>query len=181
MARRKGSTPLKYSSRGSATNKFGVKFTAAEIKKFRNEVQRLNKRSRTYLHQMEKIRQSNANTVDSRIPIEPLYEKKSTSLQRFRNRQEFEDYSARMRKQGRSNYKEWRYKIERQNYYSALKNTFGETDARKLIIKANKISNEKLHKAFVSRNLEHTGYIYYDPDKSKLTQVSSQLDVLIKK
>ena len=179
MARRKGSTRLTYSSRGTATNKFGVKFTASEIKKFRNEVQRVNKRSKTYLQQMEKIRKSSPNTIDSRIPVEPLFEKKSTSLQRFRNKNEFREYMSRMKKQGSDKYTKWRYEIEKSNYKRAIENTFSREDARKLNSKVNKISAEKLHKAFVSRELEHTGFIYYDPERSKYNQVNNQLDKLL--
>ena len=179
MARRKGSTRLTYSSRGTVTNKFGVKFTASEIKKFRNEVQRVNKRSKTYLQQMERIRQSSPNTIDSRIPVEPLFEKKSTSLQRFRNKNEFREYMSRMRKQGSARYKNWRYEIEKSNFKRAIDNTFSREDARKLNSKVNKISAEKLHNAFVSRKLEHTGYIYYDPERSKYNQISNQLEKLL--
>ena len=179
MARRKGSTRLTYSSRGTATNKFGVKFTASEIKKFRNEVQRVNKRSKTYLQQMERIRQSSPNTIDSRIPVEPLFEKKSTSLQRFRNKNEFREYMSRMQKQGSARYKNWRYEIEKSNFKRAIDNTFSREDARKLNSKVNKISAEKLHNAFVSRELEHTGYIYYDPERSKYNQISNQLEKLL--
>ena len=178
MARRKGSTRLTYSSSGTATNKFGVKFTASEIKKFRNEVQRVNKRLKTYLQQMERIRQSSPNTIDSRIPVEPLFEKKSTSLQRFRNKNEFREYIARMRKQGSERYKNWRYEIEKSNFKRAIDNTFSREDARKLNSKVNKISAEKLHNAFVSRKLEHTGYIYYDPERSKYNQINNQLEKL---
>lgn len=179
MARKKGSKRLLYSSRGTATNKFGVKFTASEIKKFRNEVQRVNKRSRTYLQQMERIRKSSPNTIDSRIPVEPLFEKKSTSLQRFRNKNEFREYMSRMRKQGSEHYKKWRYEIEKSNFKRAIDNTFSREDARKLNSKINKISAEKLHNAFVSRELEHTGYIYYDPERSKYNQISNQLERLL--
>lgn len=179
MARRKGSTRLTYSSRGTATNKFGVKFTASEIKKFRNEVQRVNKRLKTYLQQMERIRQSSPNTIDSRIPVEPLFEKKSTSLQRFRNKNEFREYMSRMRKQGSDRYKNWRYEIEKSNFKRAIGNTFSREDARKLNSKINKISAEKLHNAFVSRKLEHTGYIYYDPERSKYNQINNQLKKLL--
>lgn len=179
MARRKGSTRLTYSSRGTATNKFDVKFTASEIKKFRNEVQRVNKRSKTYLQQMERIRQSSPNTIDSRIPVEPLFEKKSTSLQRFRNKNEFREYMSRMKKQGSDHYKNWRYKIEKLNFKRAIDNTFSREDARKLNSKINKISTEKLHNAFVSRKLEHTGYIYYDPERSKYNQIINQLEKLL--
>ena len=179
MARRKGSTRLTYSSRGTATNKFGVKFTASEIKKFRNEVQRVNKRLKTYLQQMERIRKSSPNTIDSRIPVEPLFEKKSTSLQRFRNKNEFREYMSRMRNQGSARYKNWRYEIEKSNFKRAIDSTFSREDARKLNSKINKISAEKLHNAFVSRKLEHTGYIYYDPERSKFNQISNQLNKLL--
>ena len=179
MARKKGSNRLTYSSRGIATNKFGVKFTASEIKKFRNEVQRVNKRLKTYVQQMERIRQSSPNTIDSRIPVEPLFEKKSTSLQRFRNKNEFREYMTRMRKQGSGRYKKWRYEIEKSNFKRAIENTFSREDARKLISKVNKISSEKLHNAFVSRELEHTGYIYYDPERSKYNQIFNQLTKLL--
>ena len=179
MARKKGSTRLTYSSRGTATNKFGVKFTASEIKKFRNEVQRVNKRSKTYLKQMERIRQSSPNTIDSRIPVEPLFEKKSTSLQRFRNKNEFREYMSRMKKQGSDTYIKRRYEIEKSNFKRAIDGTFSREDARKLNSKVNKISADKLHKAFISRELEHTGYIYYDPERSKFNQINNQLDKLL--
>ena len=45
--------------------------------------------------------------------------------------------------------------------------------------KVNKISAEKLHNAFVSRELEHTGYIYYDPERSIYNQISNQLEKLL--
>lgn len=179
MARKKGSERLKYSSRGTATNKFGVKFTASEIRKFKNEVQRVNKRSQTYLRQMEQIRKSSPNVIDSRIPVEPLFEKKSTSLQRFRNKNEFREYMSRMKKQGSDRYKNWRYELEKSNFKRAIDSTFAREDARKLNSKVNKISAEKLHNAFVSRELEHTGYIYYDPERSKYNQISNQLDKLL--
>lgn len=179
MARKKGSSRLTYSSRGTATNKFGVKFTASEIKKFRNEVQRVNKRAKTYLHQMERIRQSSPNTIDSRIPVEPLFEKKSSSLQQFRNRNEFREYMSRMRKQGSARYKNWRYEIEKSNFKRAINSTFSREDARKLNSKINKIPAEKLHNAFVSRKIEHTGYIYYDPERSKFNHLNNQLGRLM--
>lgn len=181
MARKKGSSRLTYSSRGTATNKFGVKFTASEIKKFRNEVNRLNRRSRSYLKQMELIRQANPNTIDSRIPPEPLFEKKSASLQRFRNRNEFREYVSRMHKQGSKRYVNWRYEVEKSNFKRAIQNVFPREDANKLTRKINKIPAEKLHNAFVARELEHTGYIYYDPDKSKYNQLNNQLDRVLNK
>lgn len=179
MARKKGSSRLTYSSRGTATNKFGVKFTQSEIRKFKNEVQRLNKRAQTYLRQMQDIRNSSPNTVGSRIPVEPLFEKKSTSLQRFRNKNEFREYMARMRKQGSSTYKNWRYNIEKENFKQAIRNTFSQSDANQLVRKINKIPVEKLHNAFVKKDLEHTGYVYYDPERSKFNRLNNQLDRLL--
>ena len=179
MARRKGSKRLVDVGYGSRENKFGVRFTSSEMKKFRNEVQRVNKRLETYTRQMQKIRQSNLNTIDSRIPVEPLFDRKSTSLQRFRSKDEFNEYISRMRKQGSDNYRSWRFKIEKENYKKAIDSVFPQADARHLKNKINKISNEKIHEAFISKKLEHTGFVYYDPDKAKFNQIMSQLDALV--
>lgn len=179
MARRKGSKQLVNVGYGSRENKFGVRFTASEIKKFRNEVQRVNKRSETYTRQMQVIRQSNKTTIDSRIPVEPLYDRKSTSLQRFKSKDEFHEYISRMRRQGSNKYRSWRYNIEKENYKKAIDSVFSRADARQLKNKINKISVKKLHEAFISRKLEHTGFVYYDPDKAKFKRIMSQLDALL--
>lgn len=178
MARRKGSKRLIDVGYGSRQNKFGVKFTASEMKKFKNEVQRVNKRLATYTRQMQKIRQSNKFTVDSRIPVEPLFDKKSTSLQRFRSKDEFKDYMSRLRRQGSDNYKNYRFRVEKENFKSAVRSVFPEKDARKMIEKINKISDKKLHEAFIAKKVEHTGYIYYDPDNAKYTEVMNKLDAI---
>lgn len=179
MARRKGSKQLVDVGYGSRENKFGVRFTASEMKKFRNEVQRVNKRLETYTRQMQGIRQNNRMTIDTRIPVEPLYERKSTSLQRFRSKDDFNEYMSRMRRQGSDNYRSWRYKIEKENFKKAIDSVFPQADARQLKNKINKITDKKLHEAFISKKLEHTGFVYYDPDKAKFNQIMSQLDALV--
>ncbi len=178
MARRKGSKRLVDVGYGSRQNKFGVRFTKSEQRMFRNEVQRVNKRLETYTRQMQNIRQSNFNTIDSRIPVEPLFDRKSTSLQRFRSKDEFNEYISRMRKQGSDNYRSWRYRTEKENYKKAIRSVFSEADAKVLINKVNKLPEQKLHEAFIAKKLEHTGYIYYDPDKAKYNEIMSQLDAL---
>lgn len=179
MARRKGSKELINVGYGSKENKFGVRFTASEMNKFRNEVQRLNKRQASYIKQMQTVRNSTGFALDSRIPVEPLFEKKSTSLQRFTSKEEFNSYMQRMRRQGGQNYKTWRYNTEKENFKQSLKSVFGEENSRSLIRMVNKIPLDKLHNAFISRELEHTGWVYYDPENSKLNHVSNQLDALL--
>lgn len=178
MARRKGSKGLIDVGYGSRENKFGVRFTASEMKRLRNEVQRVNKRLSTYTRQMQNIRERSGSGVDSRIPVEPLFEKKSSSLQRFRTKEDFNNYLSRIRRQGSDNYKNWRYRTEKDNFKKAIESVFGREDARKLLTKISKISPDKLHEAFISKRLEHTGFIYYDPDKSKFTEISRQLEAI---
>lgn len=178
MARRKGSKNLVDVGYGTRENKFGVRFTKSEMKRLRNEVQRVNKRLNNYIKQMHAIRERGGSGVDSRIPVEPLFEKKSTSLQRFRTKEDFNNYLSRLRRQGSDNYKNWRYRIEKDNYKKAIESVFGREDARKLITKINKIRPNKLHEAFISKRLEHTGFIYYDPGKSKFTEISRQLEAI---
>lgn len=179
MARRKGSKNLINVGYGSKKNKFGVRFTASEISKFKNEVQRLNKKQQRYNNQMKQVRQSNKNAVDSRIPVEPLFQTKTTSLQKFRSKDEFKEYMSRMRRQGSKNYINYRYKVERSNYKKAIESVFSKEQARQLNAKINKIPLNKLHEAFVSKKLEHTGFVYYDPDNAKFNQLMGQVESLL--
>ena len=178
MARKKGSKRLIDVGYGSRENKFGVRFTASEMKKLRNEVRRVNKRLETYTRQMQRIRQSNRNTIDSRIPVEPLFEKKSSSLQRFRSKDEFKNYLSKLRRQGSDRYINYRIEVEKENFKQAIRSVFSPNEAETLIRKINKKTAKKLHEAFISRKLEHTGFVYYDPDRAKFKHLSSQLDAI---
>ena len=178
MARKKGSKRLIDVGRGSKVNKFGVKFTASEIRTLRNEVQRVNARARTYSRQMQRLRQSSGYGIDSRIPVEPLFEKKSSSLHRFRSKDEFKNYLSKLRRQGSDRYMNYRFEVEKENFKQAIRSVFSPREAEVLIRKVNKKTAKKLHEAFITRKLEHTGFVYYDPDKGKFKQLLNQLDAI---
>lgn len=180
MARKKGSTRLVDVGYGTKRNKFDVRFTASEIKSYKNLVQKLNRRSASYKKQMEAIRQSSKNTADTRIPIEPLYDIKSTSLHKFQSRNEFQRHMSTLRRQGRQDYTERRFKVEIDNFKESIRKVFTKQDARALITKINKFTNKELHEAMIAKNLEHTGYVYYDPSKSKFNTIMNELLALRK-
>lgn len=176
MARKKGSKQLINVGYGSRENKFGVRFTASELKKFRNEVQRVNARLTTYTKNMQSIRNLSESQIDSRIPVEPLFQKKSASVQKFRSKEEFRSYMAKLNRQGSDAYRDYRYSIEKENFKKAIRNTFSKQDADVLIKKINKMTPRRIHNLMISKQLEHTGFVYYDPNKTKFNILKEQLD-----
>lgn len=176
MAREKGVKNLINVGYGSRVNQHGVRFTASEMKIFRNQVQRLNKKSDAYKDRVRLLKEQSKYGKGSRVKIDPLFSKKSASLQRFKTREQFERYSATLRRQSSKSYTPGRFRTEKENFKEAIRSVFNRSQVLRINTRVNRIPDHILHQAFIKEELVHPGFIYYDPHNEKFNHIMNQLE-----
>ena len=168
-------------------NQHGVIFTEQEKKALETAVNTANrKRARMLKAEAELPRLSGGKDTGDTVASLQLMGKesdfilapKSKSLQRFKSREEFENYLENVRNVNRREYVYERTEQYRQNYNTALDRAFGD-EAGDIKARLNELS-PKEYREFVASNDDtlEIGYIYLPSRRTeKLNEIRSALDM----
>lgn len=165
---------LRRNRRGSVILRNGERITIREQKALRSAVNSANRKRKRMLERLPA--EAKAKYKDFGIESDFVMRKKTTSLKRFRNKNEFNRYLNSVQKIASGEFERKRIMTYKENYIKALRNTFNSS-ANKAIKAIRNMDLKTFRKMVESENLEEIGYIYYDPNEEKLTRINQQLGV----
>lgn len=163
---------LKRNKRGSIILPNGERITISEQKALRSAVNSANRKRKRLLEKLPP--EAMRKYKDFGIESDFLMRKKSTSLQRFRNKKEFNRYLKSVQKIASGEFERKRTLTYKSNYIRALKNTFNSS-ANKAVKAVRDMDYKTFKNKVESGELEEIGYVYYDPNNEKLTRINQQL------
>lgn len=165
---------LKRNKRGSIILPNGERITISEQKALRSAVNSANRKRKRMLENLPS--EAKRKYKDFGIESDFVMRKKSTSLQRFRNKKEFNRYLKSVQKIASGEFERKRTLTYKDNYVRALKNTFNSS-ANNAVKAVKNMDYKTFKKKVESGELEDIGYVYYDPNNEKLTRINQQLNV----
>ena len=181
--RKKNSKNLKRVD-GGLQNQHGIIFTDAEKRALESAVNSANRKRRRLLQQEGSIflRDSKGrktqHTVGQQIGKESnfILAPKTKSLQRFKSKEQFENYLANLRHVNERGYIDNRTEQYRQNYFTALDNAFGD-EAADIKAKLESMSLKEYREFVASADdVLEIGYIYLSSTRTiKLNAIRSML------
>lgn len=165
---------LKRTSRGSIILPNGQRITPSEQKALRSAVNSANRKRQRLIDKMP----TQAKTKYREFGIESdfVHRKKTASFSRFRNRKEFLRYLHSTQKIASGEFERRRAETYKTNYIRALNKVFN-SKANKAIEQIKGMDLKKFRAMVESEELEEIGFVYYDPQNSKLTRIEQQLGV----
>ena len=170
---------------GGFRNQFGIEFTEAEKKALESAVNTANrKRARMLKAEANLPRMVDGKETGDTVKSLQLMGKesdfilapKSKSLQRFKSREEFENYLDNLREVNDRGYIDKRTEAYRENYFTALDRAFGD-EAEDIKEKLRSMT-PKEYREFVASNDDtlEIGYIYLPSKRTeKLNEIRSTL------
>lgn len=165
---------LKRTSRGSVILPNGQRITPKEQRALRSAVNSANRKRKKLLEQLPT--EAKIKYREFGIESDFLMRRKSTSLNRFRNKSEFNKYLRSVQKIASGEFEKKRTNTYKENYIRALRKTFNSS-ANKAIKAVRDMDYKTFKHKVESEQLEEIGYVYYDPNNEKLTRISQQLGV----
>lgn len=172
MAKKKGQGKLKRTSRGSVILPNGQRITPKEQKALRSAVNSANRKRKRLLESLPP--EAKRKYRDFGVETDFVMRKKSTSLNRFRNKNEFNKYLRSVQKIASGEFEKHRAEQYKRNYIQALRRTFN-SKANEAIRKVREMDLKTFRRKVESEELEDIGYVYYDPNNEKLTRITEQL------
>lgn len=163
---------LKRNRRGSVILPNGERITISEQKALRSAVNSANRKRKRMLERLPA--EAKVKYKDFGIESDFVMRKKTTSLKRFRNKNEFKRYLKSVQKIASGEFERKRIITYKENYIRALRNTFNSS-ANKAIKAVRNMDLKTFRQKVESDELEEIGYVYYDPNGEKLTRISQQL------
>ena len=165
---------LKRNRRGSVILPNGERITISEQKALRSAVNSANRKRKRMIERLPA--EAKAKYKDFGIESDFVMRKKTTSLKRFRNKNEFKHYLKSVQKIASGEFERKRITTYKDNYIRALRNTFNSS-ANKAIKAVRDMDLKTFRQKVESEELEEIGYVYYDPNGEKLTRISQQLGI----
>lgn len=174
---------------GGLRNQHGVIFTEAEKKALEREVNKANRKRTKMLEQEanlprlvggkdtgQKVGQLQLMGKESDFIIS----RKSKSLQRFKNREEFDRYLDNLAKVNSPTYLDDKTRAYKRNHMKAIENVFGD-DAKDVLMKIRMMKPEKYREMLQKDEMLEVSYIY-DPSAraGKLNQIRVSLGMNLK-
>lgn len=184
----KGRKNLKYID-GSIHNQYGVTFTPEEKKLLEREANKANAKRMKMLEEEANLPRKSGG-VDTGDTVRSLQlmgkesdfilSRKSKSLQRFKTREDFENYLDNLKKVNSPTYIDDRTRLYKRNHMKALENVFGD-EAKDVIMKIRMMKPEDYRKLLQSDEDMEVGYIY-DPSEGsqKLNRIRRSLGMKLK-
>lgn len=182
--KKKGQKNLKKLDNGNLQNQYGVEFTQADKKALESAVNTANKKRMKMLENEGNLTVFvGGKPTDRKVSTlqvmgkesDFILARKSKSMQRFKSREDFENYLENVRRVSSPEYLEERTRLYKRNHMKALENVFGD-EAKDVIMKIRMMKPEE-YREMIQRdeNLE-VNYIY-DPSEAtaKLNQIRSSL------
>jgi hypothetical protein len=185
--RKKGSKNLKHED-GLYVNQFNVKFTDQEKKKLESLVNSANRKRKRMLEMESKLPlfiagQNTGQTIGETTGLmgkesDFILAKKTKSLQRFRNHNDYERYIKNLEKVVDREYINKRAEQYKENHILALKNVFGH-DAKEAIETIQAMSTKKYMEWVQSDETLEIGFPYGPEEyNAKLEQLEAVIDVI---
>lgn len=171
---------LKRTSRGSVILPNGQRITPKEQRALRSAVNSANRKRRELINKLPK--EAMRRYKDFGVESDWVLRKKSTALNRFRNKKEFNTYLRQVQKLTNRQYIDKTINTYRANFIRAVNNTFNSAGSD-LIEFVNNLSNEDLRELSLADELADIGYVYYDPKAPsvKLARLKRQMTAIKKK
>lgn len=187
--REAGRKNLKRTSGGNLVNQFGVKFTPDEKRKLENMVNTANRKRSRMLKEAATLPRMVAgrdtgDTVGSLQLMgkesDFILQRKTKSLQRFRNREQFESYIKTLERVNKRDYIDERVKLYKRNHMKALDNAFGD-EAKDIKMKIRMMKPAEYMKLIQQDESLEISYIY-DPTArtGKLNQIRASMGMKLK-
>lgn len=179
--RQQGSKNLKRTAAG-LENQHGVTFTEAEKKALESAVNTANRRRKRMIEQEKNLPLFVAGEykgvdVGHRIGPESdfILSRKSKSLQRFKTREEFENYMDNLKRVNSPEYLTDRIRSYKRNHMKAIENVFGD-DAKDVLMKIRMMKPEEYMRMVQSDEILEVSFVY-DPSalSGKLNQLRRAL------
>lgn len=187
--RNAGRKNLKKNESGEWVNQYGVTFTPEERKKLENEVNKANSKRARYIEKAGKLPRKvggkeTGDTVKSLQIMgreqEFVLARRSKSLQRFKSRDDFEDYMKSLKKINSPNYLDERTREYKRNHITALENAFGD-DAKDVMMKIRMMKPSEYRKLIEQDEDMSISYIYDPSEKSaRLNRIRASLGMNLK-
>lgn len=182
--RKEGRKNLKRTDRGTLLNQHGVEFTEADKKLLENEANKANRKRMRMLEAEGKLpRKSGGKDTGDTVRSLQLMGKesdfilarKSKSLQRFKSREDFENYIDQLRYVNSDTYIDDKTRLYKRNHMTALENVFGD-EAKDVIMKIRMMKPEDYRALLQSDEDLEVSYIY-DPSAraGKLNRIRAAL------
>ena len=171
---------LKRTNRGSVILPNGERITLSEQKALRSAVNSANRKRKELINKLPK--EAMRRYKDFGIESDWVLRKKSTALNRFRSKKEFNKYLRHVRKLTNRQYIDNITSTYRANFIRAINNTFNSSGSE-LIEFINSLSNKDLRELSLADELGDIGYVYYDPKAPsvKLERLKKQMAAIKKK
>jgi len=119
---------------GTIINQYGVEINEDEARRLRNLVQRVNRKREKMLQQFkdkplfyggQRLDESREQLMLMGEELDLIVRKRSASLNKFRDRHEFNRYMGQLNYAARTDYEAYRTKLYKRNYMSALEKQYG--------------------------------------------------------
>lgn len=184
-----GRKNLKKTDAGNLVNQYGVKFTPEEKRALENAVNTANRKRARMLKEAATLPRmvSGRDTGDTIGSLQLMgkesdfiLSKKTKSLQRFRDREQFEKYMDNLKRVNTRDYIEDRIRLYKRNHMKALENAFGD-EAKDVMMKIRMMKPKDYMEMIQKDESLEISYVY-DPSArtGKLNQIRASMGMKLK-
>ena len=184
-----GRKNLKKTDTGNLVNQFGVVFTPEEKRALENAVNTANRKRARMLKEAATLPRmvSGRDTGDTIGSLQLMgkesdfiLSRKTKSMQRFRNREQFENYMDTLKKVNTREYLDERVRLYKRNHMKALENAFGD-EAKDVVMKIRMMKPKDYMKMIQQDESLEISYVY-DPTArtGKLNQIRASMGMKLK-
>lgn len=187
---RKGRKNLTRLESGGVVNQHNVQISAADLKRFRSEVTKANRKRKKLLEENAPLPRKFAgkNTGDTLNSLQLMgresdfiLAKKSASLQRFKTRKEFDNYLANLERVNNPNYVTERIRDYKRNFTRSLQETYGWDAAKDIIMKVRTMKPEQYMRLVESDETLEISFVPSDVKvEGRLNQLRAALGMKLK-
>ena len=184
-----GRKNLKRTDTGNLVNQFGVTFTPEEKRALENAVNTANRKRARMLKEAATLPRmvSGRDTGDTIGSLQLMgkesdfiLSKKTKSLQRFRDREQFDNYMKTLQRVNTKDYIDDRVRLYKRNHMKALENAFGD-EAKDVMMKIRMMKPKDYMQMVQQDESLEISYIY-DPSArtGKLNQIRASMGMKLK-
>lgn len=184
-----GRKNLKKTDTGKLVNQFGVTFTPEEKRALENAVNTANRKRARMLKEAATLPRmvSGRDTGDTLGSLQLMgkesdfiLSRKTKSLQRFKTREQFDDYLSYVKRVNSRDYITDRVRLYKRNHMQAIEDAFGD-DAKDVIMKIRMMKPDDYMRMIQKDETLEISYIYDPTAKSgKLNQIRASMGMKLK-
>ena len=184
-----GRKNLKKTDTGNLVNQYGVTFTPEEKRALENAVNTANRKRARMLKEAATLPRmvSGRDTGDTIGSLQLMGKesdfilpKKTKSLQRFRDREQYENYMKTLKRVNSRDYIDDRIRMYKRNHMKALENAFGD-EAKDVMMKIRMMKPKDYMKMIQQDESLEISYIYDPTARSgKLNQIRASMGMKLK-